>query len=261
MDQLVIAVQRMTNIFALDEADWTNECREMIKNWFLNTSELMLTIFYDGDCLTACLAFPLAPVFDLTYYLREPNQIFTLDGFHDEVIFETLHEDVDGSILNVLHKVYAPIFFAATDLNSNVKGQLCSALNSYLAYLTALHHKMSGITVLYIPSEGLIVPIEQAAGDRDLVKRLETIAVHWIGSIRTCLGDKEQLVPYELMCPPDHFDFYTYRCKYKGRMGGWYFIDLFKKNRSVHSNFGFGKHFCFLAKKKKSGNIKLKLQY
>lgn len=212
--KLINYIHHATTLFALNHRDWSDETDEVIRRWLMSTDELMLTIFYDGDILSACLAFPLAPVFDITYFMREPGEIFEVDTIPDRIIFGNIHEDIEGTLLTTLDKVFSPIFFSSTNLSENVKGQFCGALNNFLAYLTGLHYKMSGITVLYIPAEGLRVGVREAAADRDLVKRLEVIAVYWIGSIRACLGDKEQLVPYEQMCPPDHYDFYTYRCEY-----------------------------------------------
>lgn len=212
--KLVDYIHHATTLFALSHSDWSDETDDTIRRWLLTASELMLTIFYDGDILSACLAFPLAPVFDITYFLREPGEIFEVDTLPDRIIFGNIHEDIEGTLLTTMDKVFSPIFFSSKNLSANVKGQFCGALNGFLTYLTGLHYKMSGITVLYIPTEGLrVADARDAAADRDLVKRLEVIAVNWIGSIRTCLGDKEQLVPYEQMCPPDHYDFYTYRCE------------------------------------------------
>lgn len=205
----------MTTLFALDTNDWQNSnANELIKKWLLDTNELLLTIFYDDDTLCACLEFPLAPVYDITYFLRKPNQIFTVDEFHDEIIFGTIHEDVDGSLLTILNNVYSPIFFGSINLAETVKSDLSSALNKFLTFLTELHYKMGGITILYIPTEALLYDIETAAKDFELVKRLEDVAQHWIKSIYKCLKDKTQLIPQTLLCPPDEFDFWTYRCKY-----------------------------------------------
>lgn len=213
LTRLVNYIHKATTLFALNQRDWTDETDDTIRRWLMSTDEIMLTIFYDGDILSACLAFPLAPVFDITYFMREPGEIFEADTIPDRIMFGNIHEDIEGSLLTILDKVFSPIFFSTTNLSDNVKGQFCGALNNFLAFLTGLHYKMSGITVLYIPTEGLRLGVRDAASDRDLVKRLEQIAVHWIASIRSCLGDKEQLVPYEQMTPPDHYDFYTYRCK------------------------------------------------
>lgn len=211
--KLIEYIHNATTLFALNERDWSEETDKNIRQWLMVPDELLLTIFYDGDILSTCLAFPLAPVFDITYFMREPGEIFEADTISDRIIFGNIHEDIEGTLLATLDKVFSPIFFSSNNLSENVKGQFSGAMNSFLAYLTGLHYKMSGITVLYIPAEGLRISVREAAENRDMVKRLEVIAVHWIGSIRTCLGDKEQLVPYEQMCPPDHYDFYAYRCR------------------------------------------------
>lgn len=214
LSRLIDYIHKATTLFALNKQDWSADTDEVIRRWLMSTDELLLTIFYDGDILSACLDFPLSPVFDITYFMREPGEIFEVETIPDRIMFGNIHEDIEGTLLTILDKVFSPIFFTSTNLSDNVKGQFCGAINNFLAYLTGLHYKMSGITVLYIPTEGLRLGVREAATDRDLVKRLEVIAVNWIASIRACLGDREQLVPFEQMCPPDHYDFYTYRCKF-----------------------------------------------
>lgn len=214
LNKLVFFIQKMTILFDLHEEDWNDNCIRIIKTWLTEVNELMLTIFYDGNILTACLSFPLSPVYDLTYFLRDPNHIFTIDGFHDEITFGTIHEDIDGTLLAVLEAVYAPIFFNYTGWSENIKSHLCSSLHTFLAYLTGLHFKLAGLTILYIPNEGHKLAPNQVAKDREMLKRLETVAVHWTSQIRLCLKDTDQLVPYELLCPPDEFDFWIYRRKF-----------------------------------------------
>jgi dynein heavy chain len=46
-------------------------------------------------------------------------------------------------------------------------------LHTFLGYLTDLHYKLQGLTVLYIPQEGLNLSAEEASKDKDLVRRLE----------------------------------------------------------------------------------------
>lgn len=202
----------MTILYALDENDWNSNCTEIIKQWLLNVNELMLTIFYEDDTLTATLGFPTNPVYDITYFLRLPNQIFTVDEFHDYVTFGTIHEDIDGTLLAILEKMYAPIFFTTKSFCQGDMGNLCSEVHSFLAFLTELHYKMCGLTVLYIPREGMGEEAEKASCNLGLLKRLEGVATSWITSIEGCLSDREQLVPNELMCPTDEHDFWVYRC-------------------------------------------------
>ncbi|XP_037045747.1 dynein heavy chain 2, axonemal [Bradysia coprophila] len=201
----------MTILYAIDQNDWNVTCTAVIRHWLLNVNELMLTIFYDNDILTASLSFPVNPVYDIAYFLRLPNQIFSVDEFHDYVTFGTIHEDIDGTLLAILEKMYSPIFFKTEDFSHGDVGTLCSEVNLFLTFLTELHYKMCGLTVLYIPREGMGEEAEKASCNTGLLKRLETVASSWITSIENCLSDREQLVPNELMCPRDEYEFWVYR--------------------------------------------------
>jgi len=214
LNKLIKYVQKMVVLFALKESDFNENVISVIKRWLMEVNELVLTVFFDGNILSACLAFPLAPVYDITYFLRSPNHIFTVLGFHDEVIFGSMHEDVDGTLLCILESVYAPIFFNFTEWTENVKGYISTALHNFLAYLTGLHYKLSGLTVLYVPNEGHTLSAEAASKDYEMLKRLELISNQWMSQIRLCLNDTQQLVPYEQVCPTDEFDFWVYRCTF-----------------------------------------------
>lgn len=46
-------------------------------------------------------------------------------------------------------------------------------MHTFLGNLTDLHYKMQGLTVLYIPQEGLNLSVEEVSRDMELVQRLE----------------------------------------------------------------------------------------
>jgi len=46
-------------------------------------------------------------------------------------------------------------------------------MHAFLAYLTDQHYKMSGLTVIYIPQDGLNLSVEEASKDMELLRRLE----------------------------------------------------------------------------------------
>lgn len=160
-----------------------------------------------------------SPLVDLAYFLRPAvGEYFRADTFNDRIVFGTLHTDVDGSMLRQLQLAFAPHFFGhtAAQLSDNVRQRYCTELNAFMAYLTQLHHKLSGCVVLYLPGEALRVrSVEEACSDRGLLKRLDDVAAHWVAAMRTCLNDRTQLVPYELQRPPDQYEFYTYRCEWR----------------------------------------------
>lgn len=46
-------------------------------------------------------------------------------------------------------------------------------MHAFLANLTDQHYKMLGLTVIYIPQEGLNLSVEEASKDMELLRRLE----------------------------------------------------------------------------------------
>jgi dynein heavy chain len=55
-----------------------------------------------------------------------------------------------------------------------IKNDFSSQLHRFLASLTDTTWKMEGVTVLYIPKEGLNMPVEESAKNKELVQRLES---------------------------------------------------------------------------------------
>ncbi|XP_059612816.1 dynein axonemal heavy chain 2 [Phlebotomus argentipes] len=239
LDKLVEFVQNMTTLFDLHESDWTEDCVETIRKWFMDVTELVLLVFYDGNALSASLGFPATPALDFTYFLRLPGQIFSLDGFHDEVQFGTMQE-VDGSMLTLMEIIFAPIFFDYESWSESVKSACLESVHGFLASVNHLHYKMAGLTVLYIPSEGMkLEPLEAVKNPR-LLKRLEAVATHWMSQIRTALSDTDQM-NHDTICPSDEYDFWLYRhetllaltmqikCREVGRI-----MEILEKSQSIY---------------------------
>lgn len=212
---LVEYMQRMCMLFALDHRDWSEDALDKMRRWLLEVNELMLTIFYDSNQLTACLGFPTCPVQDLCYFLRMPYQIFNVESFHDEIQYGTIHEDVDGCLMKILQNIYSPVFRNFTEWNDNVKQRFCKALDKFLSYLVGLHYKMAGMTCIYIPYVVKQICQQDITRDREFIKNLESILVFWTTQIRTLLTDKTLVVPHDLVVVVEEYEFWLYRCKYK----------------------------------------------
>ncbi|XP_031626211.1 dynein heavy chain 2, axonemal [Contarinia nasturtii] len=214
LNELIAALKRMVFLNGIKESDWNDECDEVIQTWFMDTNHLILIVFFSPiQRLAVSLSYPTEPVLEIVYFLRNPDHIFTLDNFHDDVTFGQINDDVDGTFLLLMEKLYTPIFFHKTDWSDTNRAQFLNSVHSFLSHMTSLHYKLSGLTYLYVPSEGLVNDVDKAVEDLELVKRLEMIAEHWIIQLRICLSDSEQVVPYELLCPIDEYEFWIYRCE------------------------------------------------
>ncbi|KAJ1520022.1 hypothetical protein ONE63_004252 [Megalurothrips usitatus] len=211
IQNLIRKIKRCTTLFDLMEEDWNDEVCSVIRSFFELPGSEVLSIYFNDVKLEATLSIPTSPIRDLTYFIKEPEDIISVENFHDIVMFGTVDTTVEGSLLAVLENVYAPVFFNTTTWPDSVKSDFCSQMHSFLGNLTDLRHKMLAITVIYVPKEGLNVDVDEAQHDKELIKRLEGVVVHWMKQIRVALGDKDQSTINELLCPRDEFSFWAYR--------------------------------------------------
>ncbi|CAG4999301.1 unnamed protein product [Parnassius apollo] len=212
LEKLVTFIMKMTTLYDLRETDWTPETKNGIEEWILEPRSLMLCIYFKGDVLKTAFDIPLTPVYDLMYFIRQPDFVFKVETFHDDIVFGTFVDSVESNMIQILEMVYAPYFFAITTWPESVKSEFCSHIHTFLAKLTDMYYKMLGITVLYIPREGQQLSFEQASADRELVKRLEGVVVYWTHQIKSCIEDHAFVSSQqELLCPSDEYDFWVYR--------------------------------------------------
>lgn len=242
----------MVFLDGIKESDWNEQCHEGIRTWFIDTSHLILIVYFTPkQHLSASLSYPSEPVLEIVYFLREPNHIFSIDNFHDDVTFGQIDGDVDGTLLLLMEHLYTPIFFHKIDWSESNRAQFLNSIHSFLSRMTSLHYKLSGLTVLYVPNDGLIDSIDKVVKDNELIERLEAVAEHWITQIRICLFDSEQVVPYDLLCPIDEYEFWIYRCAYNCTNVDFKRIACFQSFESFHcDNFFFFLIFSFLLKVK-----------
>lgn len=191
LDELVAVLKRMVFLSGIGPDDWTEQCDEIIRTWFLDTGHLMLIVYFSPKHrLTVSLAYPSEPVLEVVYFLREPNHIFSIDNFHDDVTFGQMNDDVDGTLLLLMENLYTSIFFHKTDWSETNRSQFLASIHTFLSQLTSLHYKLSSLTVLYVPNEVVIDDAEKTELTKDgLVNRLESIAEFWISQLRLCISD------------------------------------------------------------------------
>jgi dynein heavy chain, axonemal len=201
----------MVILFDLQDDDWNAECTEVVEHWLEELSERLLIIYFVGNTLTASVTFPLKPVSDMCYFMRNLKHTFSVENFHDEVTFGTLGEDLEGTLLQMTNDVIVPLLLDKPWPES-IKTTFFEAMHSFLGNLTQIHYKLSGLTILYIPRE----KVDPSAPRKNslLVKRLENVVAQWTSQIRMCLNDTEQTMPEEILCLTDEYDFWNYKSKF-----------------------------------------------
>ncbi|XP_049548432.1 dynein axonemal heavy chain 2-like [Anopheles darlingi] len=212
LETLVGFIRGMIILFDYEDEDFNDEVAETIKLWLTDANNPLLFIFYDGNRLSASLAFPLCPINDLMYFMREQDQLFNvLEQFHDDILFGTLHGDIEGSLLVLLEQVYGPMILSNVDWSESVKANVINGFNAFMTYLSELHYKLSGFTLLYVPREGSDMEVQEVVLNRSMIKRLEAVVIDWTAQIRATLSDTQHFVPDDLVCPSDEYSFWIYR--------------------------------------------------
>lgn len=100
----------MTTLGGLRKEDWSYYLELTIREFFLNPNFTTLTIYYLYNRLAASLSFPNVPVYELTYFIREPQEILRADTFRDRVLFGSVNDKVEQHVLSVVQNVLSPIF-------------------------------------------------------------------------------------------------------------------------------------------------------
>lgn len=204
LGQLVCYVRDMTVLYDLRDSDWNQECLTMIEKWLIDNKPVIFIYYSPDNVLTGSMSLPLVPFQEAVYFIRQPNEMFRAETFHDNIQYGTIH-DPDESLLILMESIYGPHFFAETlDWSDRLQNNFLSALDSFLTDTTDLHYKISGLSILPVP----ILREDSPIVDEFTLRRLKNLIIHWMGQIRAFLGDTHS---NDFLCPSDNYDFWVYR--------------------------------------------------
>ena len=110
---------------------------------------------------------PAYNVDQLTYFIKlDDAKEITSDNFLKLVQYGCVKGNHIEGLLRTMMGIYAPIFFENTSWPDSIKNDFSAQLHKFLANLTDTRWKLEGKTVLYIPSEGLKMVLEEAAKNK-----------------------------------------------------------------------------------------------
>uniref|UniRef100_A0A667XC84 Dynein axonemal heavy chain 2 n=1 Tax=Myripristis murdjan TaxID=586833 RepID=A0A667XC84_9TELE len=148
----------------------------------------------------------------LAYFIRAPEAVIAAETFEMAVQFGTARGDATQSLLRLMNGVYAPLITLSTAWPESIKLVLTPNMHHFLTSLTDARFKMEGQTMLYIPMESLQRSPEEASKDKDLVKRLEIVIIHWTRKIKELLDCQETIDIQDNSGPLEEIDFWRRRC-------------------------------------------------
>jgi hypothetical protein len=136
-EKLLLYIQQIVTPYDLTDDEINDSFTECTKKWLFDVMETFLFVYFDNGYLSASAMIPASPASQLTYFIREQlGHVFTLDGFHDEIAFGTIHENIDETILTLMNCFYIPKILNDTRWNEKVKQSLYNEMHSFMAYLT-----------------------------------------------------------------------------------------------------------------------------
>ncbi|KAF7990085.1 hypothetical protein HCN44_009028 [Aphidius gifuensis] len=198
-NELSILVEYVKNLTLISSnnnnntINWTLNCIEIIKEYFKNPANIILTItIYEKKNIQAHLDFSWTDDFKyITYFLRSPWQIYTPDNFMSSVIFGNhKNGNLNNSILKYLEIIFAPVAIESNEWPIVMKNKILSCFNQFIMCLIDVtYNHPDGIAILYVPIEELTLTTAKAIiNQNDIIERFERIARHWIQKIRAILS-------------------------------------------------------------------------
>lgn len=129
----------MATLKRVDDDEWTYYTELTIRDFFLNPSMEVLCVYRIYNHLNVSLRFPMVPVNELTYFIREPREILRADTFRERVLFGTVNDNVESYVLQIVQNVLAPIFVKIDTWPDSILALLTSRLiNQPRGYLVPL---------------------------------------------------------------------------------------------------------------------------
>ena len=110
----------LTILPSLSELDWNEECYEVIREYFREPKKIVLTIFFIGNQLKVSLELPSCTRNGLTYFLRSLWQVYTVENFLSTVIFGSVNESTENSLLKFMELIYTPVAFNSDEWPSSI---------------------------------------------------------------------------------------------------------------------------------------------
>jgi dynein heavy chain len=150
------------------------------------------------------------PPSHICYFVRQGVEEIGLHNIDSSVQFGIMHGEAMDSLMRVLGRVYMPQFVKNSAWPESVQKDFTGQLHKFMASLTETANELRGKTILYMPDEDISNP-DNAAGDKDLVQRLETTVIHWTRQIKEVVNNQDMAHNTEYSGPLEEIQFWRSR--------------------------------------------------
>ncbi|MCJ8731422.1 hypothetical protein PDJAM_G00199410 [Pangasius djambal] len=210
---LIELLKRRVALTGISEASWTDENNRALDKFIADTTIKLLIIYLDpfsGLCVQYTM--PSQVVEQLAYFIRKENSMIMEETFESCVQFGTVRGGGIESVLRLMNGIHAPLVTHSTDWPESIKNNYFAHMHRFITYLTDARFRLVRKTVLYIPLEALQHSPEVAARDKELVKRLEVVMIHWTQQIMEVLNIQVAIDAGDTSGLLDEITFWMSRC-------------------------------------------------
>ncbi|XP_060775597.1 dynein axonemal heavy chain 2 [Neoarius graeffei] len=181
--------KRRVALTGVSDASWTDENNRVLDRFIADATIKLLIIYLDPSSgLRVRYTVPSQVVEQLAYFIRKEDSMIMEETFESNVQFGTVCGVDIVSLLRLMDRIHAPLVTHSTDWPESIKNSYLVHMHRFITYLTDARFSLVRKTVLYIPLEALQYSPEVAAKDKELVKRLEVIMIHWTRQITEVLN-------------------------------------------------------------------------
>ncbi|XP_076295131.1 dynein axonemal heavy chain 2 [Lasioglossum baleicum] len=100
----------MTTLSNVNEESFFYYHEAKIREFIEDPSIQVLSLYAMHKRLRVSLGFPVIPVQEMNYFIREPNEILQPDTFRERILFGSVNGGADSYVLSLVQNVLAPIF-------------------------------------------------------------------------------------------------------------------------------------------------------
>ncbi|XP_049338447.1 dynein axonemal heavy chain 2 [Astyanax mexicanus] len=205
--------KRCVALTDISEASWSEENNRALDKFITDSTIKILIIYLDPFTgLRVQHTMPSQVVEQLAYFIREEETVIMEESFESSVQFGIVRGGDMESLLRLMMGIHASQVALSTAWPESIKNNYSTHMNRFLTNLTDTRYKLVGKTVLYIPVEALQHSPEVAARDKELVKRMEVVMIHWTRQIKEVLNAQETVEIGDSSGPLEEIDFWKSRC-------------------------------------------------
>ncbi|TSK77047.1 Dynein heavy chain 2, axonemal [Bagarius yarrelli] len=212
-DDLRDLFKRRLALTGLSTVSWSDENNRTLDKFITDATIKLLIIYIDPSIgLRVQYAMPIQVVEQLAYFIRTEDSLISEETFESCVQFGTVRGGGIESLLRLMNGIQAPLVSRSTDWPESIKNYYISHTHRFITYLTDARFRLMRKTVLYVPMEALQHKTEVTAKDKEMVKRLEGVMIHWTRQITEVLNIQVAIDAGDRSGLLDEITFWMHRC-------------------------------------------------